>query len=404
MQKKMVLPYGFFVAGAHCGITKSKNKNDIALFLSAVPARGAGVFTSNCIKAAPVIVSQKKLINKNEFRAIIANSGCANACTGKSGIETANEMCDSLAKEFGLGNDQVLVASTGVIGKALPIEKVKDGVAMLAKLADSGKCSPIGAANAIMTTDTRQKISSCNIKINGKNVRIWACAKGAGMIAPDLKGLHATMLSFILTDALISSKELQGVLERCVEKTFNCVTVDGDTSTNDTVLLLANGMADNEEITGGKELVVFEKALNSICLDLAKMIASDGEGATKLAEVKVEGAKTYSDAKKVASTIATSPLVKTALFGNDANWGRVIAAAGRAGVKLDENKIKIHIGKVLVAKNGSEINFSEAAAKKELIGKEVKITIGLGLGKQSATYYTCDFSFGYIKVNASYRS
>ncbi|MCK9582921.1 MAG: bifunctional glutamate N-acetyltransferase/amino-acid acetyltransferase ArgJ [Endomicrobiales bacterium] len=400
----MSLPYGFFVAGAHCGLAKNKNKNDIALFLSAVPAQCAGVFTSNCVKAAPVIVSQKKLIKKKEFRAIVANSGCANACTGKGGIQTANAMCDALAKEFGLKSGQVLLASTGVIGKQLPIEKVKNGVATLAKLADSGKCSPTGAASAIMTTDTRQKISARSIKINGKDVKIWACAKGSGMIAPDLKGLHATMLSFILTDALIAANQLQKSLERCVEKTFNRATIDGDTSTNDTVFFLANGLAGNEAITGGKELATFENALYSLCLDLTKMIASDGEGATKIAEIIVNGAKTKADAKKVASTIATSPLVKTALFGNDANWGRVIAAAGRSGVKLNAGKIKIHIGKVLVAKNGTGVNFSETDAKNELLGKEVKLTIDLGLGKQSATYYTCDFSFDYIKVNASYRS
>ena len=272
----MSLPYGFFAAGVHCGLAKNKNKNDIALFLSAIPAQGAGVFTSNCVKAAPVIISQKKLIKKKEFRAIIANSGCANACTGKGGIEIANAMCDALAKEFGLKSGQVLVASTGVIGKQLPIKKVKNGVTMLAKLADGGKCSPTGAASAIMTTDTRQKISARSVKINGRDVKIWACAKGSGMIAPDLKGLHATMLSFILTDALIAANQLQKSLECCVEKTFNCATIDGDTSTNDTVFLLANGLAGNEAITGGKELITFEKALCLLCLDLTKMIASDG--------------------------------------------------------------------------------------------------------------------------------
>ena len=400
-----MIPKGFFAKGIHSGIAKKTEKKDLSLFFSELPAKACATFTTNLVKAAPVLLSQKVLsANRKNIRAIVANSGCANACTGENGLKDAGKICETAAELLCIGKNQVLNASTGVIGKYLPVNKIKKGLGKLAVSLGNSKGDEISAVKAIMTTDTFVKISSRTLKIGGKKVNIWGCVKGAGMIHPDMK-LHATMLSFILTDADITNRALEKALSGTVESSFNCVSVDGDTSTNDTVFVLANGAAQNPLIKDtGRSYELFEKAFGEVCLELAKLIARDGEGATKLIELEVKNARNAKDAKKIASTVATSPLFKTAIFGNDANWGRIMAAIGRAGVSVDPVKIDIKIGGILVARNGESADFSESKAKTALKKKDVKVIIDLKAGKGNAVYYTCDLSFGYIRINASYRS
>jgi glutamate N-acetyltransferase/amino-acid N-acetyltransferase len=400
-----MLPKGFFAKGIRCGIKKGSSKKDLALFYSQVPAKAEGMFTNNLVKAAPVLVSAEKLRkNKSAIRAVVANSGCANACTGRRGINDSKIECEAVAKELNIDAEQVLVASTGVIGAYLPLKTIEQGIEKLSAEVrlESDENS---AAEAIMTTDTVPKTAKRKIKISGKEVSIWGCAKGSGMIGIDMSLPHATMLSFILTDASIAQNALRSSFENAVNKSFNCVTVDGDTSTNDTSIILANSEAKNKVInTGTKDYKLFSAALAAVCLELAKMLAKDGEGATKLVEIKVSGAKAEIDAKKIAYTIANSPLVKTAVFGCDANWGRILAATGRAGIKIDPLKVDIYFGKLRLVKNGAPAGYSEKLAKNILSKKEVVISINLNSGKRSASYYTCDLSFDYIKINASYRS
>lgn len=400
-----MLPKGFAACGIHCGIAKKKEKKDIAVFYSRKPAIASAMFTSNLVKAAPVKVSSQNVSRSSFFRAIIANSGCANACTGARGIINAKNMCKLTAESFDAKPVEILVASTGVIGRYLPMYKIRNGIKILSSKVLNGTCTERSAVEAIMTTDTVEKIFSRNIKIGKNRVTIWGCAKGAGMIHPDLKLPHATMLSFILTDAVIDKKALRKSLNLAVEQSFNCVSVDGDTSTNDTVFVLANGASGSAAIkSSGKYYEMFAKALGEVCLELAKMIARDGEGATKLVEIEIKNAKDYLSAKKIASTVATSPLVKTAIFGRDANWGRILAACGRSGVKMNPDKVDIFLGDIMVAKRGIAVNFSEAKALKILGRQELRITVDLHQGNVFAKYYTCDFSFGYIKTNANYRT
>jgi len=400
-----MLPKGFLVNGVKCGIYKNRDKNDIAIFYSHFPCECAGMFTANLVKAAPVTVSMNNLRkSKGKARAIIANSGNANCSTGKRGIGDAVFECGLVAEGLGVRPEEVLVASTGVIGQYLPMVNVIKGIDGLAMKMHSEKSDELAAARAIMTTDTKPKIVSRKILINGKAVTIWGTAKGSGMIHPNLVP-HATMFGFILTDASVEKSALNSVLKDAVENSFNRVTVDGDTSTNDTVLLLANALAENRKITkGSKEYLKFSCAVEDVCIELAKMMAADGEGATKLVEINVKNAANAQAAKKIAETVATSPLVKTAMFGNDANWGRIIAAAGRSGVKFNPDKTDVFIGNILVFKNGMPANFSEAKAKQTLKQKKVTVTLDLKQGKCATTYYTCDLSFDYVKINASYRS
>ncbi|MDR2191478.1 MAG: bifunctional glutamate N-acetyltransferase/amino-acid acetyltransferase ArgJ, partial [Endomicrobium sp.] len=408
------LPKGFKVGGLRCGISKKDGKKDLALFLSEFPAAAAGTFTQNMAKAAPVLVDIARLKRGGDFYGIIANSGCANACTGARGKKDALEMCISIEKSFGLPKDAVFAASTGVIGQLLNMDKFHSGVKLLKSALGKSAKNEDDAVSAIMTTDTFIKKSSKTIRVKKGTVTIWGCVKGAGMIHPDLAGisktpkikksasLHATMLSFILTDAKIDAKNLQRTLEKAVNHSFNCVSVDGDTSTNDTVILLANGQSGAGKLDG-ENLKKFADALDEVCIDLAKQIAKDGEGATKFVEIEVKNAKNTSDAKNIARAIATSPLFKTAIFGADANWGRVIAAAGRAGVSFNPDKIDITMGGIKTFKNGAPLKFSEAKAKQALLKKEVKIELNLKAGKASSKYYACDFSYDYVKINGDYR-
>lgn len=401
-----MFPKGFKAGGIHSGIKKKNNVKDLAIFISEFPTSAAAMFTENLVKAAPVLVSQshmKKTVNR--ARAIVANSGNANACTGFRGTKDAEGMCSAVAAKLGLPANEVLVASTGVIGQYLPIDKIKKGISSAASALGSDAQSFQAAAQAIMTTDTFVKTAQRTVSFGKKTVTIWGCAKGSGMIHPVLAVPHATMLSFILTDAAISPEILERALHHAVEYSFNCVTVDGDTSTNDTVIALANGAAENPKILNqDRQYHLFTEALSELCLELAKMVAKDGEGATCLVEIDVRNASDEHAARKVASTIATSPLVKTAIFGRDANWGRIIGAAGRAGVPIRPELVDITIGGMPVCRKGLAVNFNESRAKKLLSQKEVKIVVDLHLGRSSASYYTCDFSFDYIKINASYRS
>jgi glutamate N-acetyltransferase/amino-acid N-acetyltransferase len=402
-----MLPKGFKIGGVKCGIYKTGHKKDIAVFVSDVPANAAGMFTQSVTKAAPVLFDIALLKKNRKINAIIANSGCANACTNKRGLRDAEIMATLTQEQFNLPPDSVLNASTGVIGQYLPMEKIAPGIAALYTSVGNSPSHEKAAVEAIMTTDTYPKYISKQIKSGKNTITVWACVKGSGMIHPDMslalgkqnaKQLHATMLSFILTDAEIETKQLNKCLETAVEQSFNCVSVDGDTSTNDTVIILANGSA------GKISIKKFQQLLNELTLELAKEIARDGEGATKFIEIDVKNAKTYTGAKKIAATIATSPLFKTAIFGRDANWGRVIAAAGRAGVVFDPYKINIFIGTLCVCKNGMAVNFSEEKAAKILNEKEIKVVLDLQQGKASAKYYTCDLSIDYVKINGDYRS
>lgn len=398
-----MLPKGFKVGGVRSGIHKQAGKKDLALFISEVPADAAAMFTQSVTKAAPVILDIDILKKNKKISAVVANSGCANACTGSKGLQDAKIMCEETAKAFDLKKNTVLCASTGVIGQYINMPKLKSGMDLLKKAIGTASKNEQDAAAAIMTTDTFVKIASKKIKTDKGEIRIWGCVKGAGMIHPDLKGLHATMLSFILTDAFVDPKALQKLLENAADQSYNCVSVDGDTSTNDTLVILANGQSGTGRLSP-QDLKRFESALNEVTLSLAKQMAKDGEGATKFVEIEIRNAKTKNDAKMIASTIATSPLFKTAIFGADANWGRVMAAAGRAGVKFDPLKTDVYFGGVMTCKNGMALNFSESKAKKALLKKEVKVVVDLKAGKESSKYYTCDFSYDYVKINGDYRS
>lgn len=396
-----MLPKGFSCNGMHSGIAKNKNKKDLALFFSSSPATVAGMFTGSLVRAAPVLVDMSKLKKYKNFQAIIANSGCANACTGQRGKKDAEHISNEVAKNLNITTNSVLVASTGVIGDFLPVNKMVEALPALIKIIS--KKDEKSAVGSIMTTDSFAKIATKKIKVAKGEIIIWGCAKGAGMIHPDLKGLHATMLSFILTDAQIEQKQLQKITDISIQQSFNCISVDGDTSTNDTVLVMANGQSNTGKLNK-QDLEKFQEAINEVTLKLAKMIAKDGEGATKMIEIEVRNAKKHTDAETIASTIATSPLVKTAFFGSDANWGRILAAIGRSGININPDKVDIYIGNIITAKDGMAIKFNEKKAKSLLNKKECKITIDLKSGKEWARYYTCDFSYDYVKVNGSYRS
>ncbi len=390
-------PQGFKAAGLTCGIKKNQQP-DLALIYSEVTADGAGIFTTNQVQAAPVLLSKEHL-KQGKVRAIIANSGNANACVGAVGMEAARRMAAAAGKAFNIPTESVLVASTGVIGIALPVEKIETVLAEKSDfLTDTGSAA---AAKAIMTTDTFPKEVAVEIELGGKTVRIGGIAKGSGMIHPNM----ATMLGFITTDARIEQPILQKAIAAAGERSFNRITVDGDTSTNDCLFVLANGLASNPPITATKDdYQVFVQALTYVCLELAKMIARDGEGATKLVEISITGAGTEEEAVKVGKSVATSNLVKTALFGEDANWGRILAAVGYSGIKIDPDRINISLGDLPVYQQGIGLVFDETKAKQILSQKEILIKIDLGGGTEAASVWTCDLSYDYVKINGSYRT
>ena len=393
----IVSPKGFTAAGVHCGI--KKEKKDLAILVSEVPASVAGVFTTNAVQAAPLKVTKEVVYNSQKMQAIIVNSGNANACTGKQGVADAYEMQALAATKLGIEPYLVGVASTGVIGEIMNMEPVVKGVEMLNPNNDLE--SGMNFAQAILTTDTVMKNTTYATVIDGKEVLVSGTAKGSGMIEPNM----ATMLGFITTDANIESDELQKALSEITNLTFNAITVDGDTSTNDTVVVLANGLAGNEPLTPAHpEWNNFYTALRLVAEDLAKAIARDGEGATKLIEVEVDGAISDEEARKIAKTVVGSPLVKTAVFGCDANWGRIIAAVGYSGATVDPEKITIKIGGATMVENGEPIKFSEEELVEILKQSEVKIYVSLEVGEGHGYAWGCDLTYDYVQINASYRS
>lgn len=392
---------GFTAGGIHCGIRKNKTKKDLSLIYSEKIASAAAVYTQNLVQGAPIAVT-KKHIEDGYAQAIICNSGNANTCN-VNGTEIAEMTCELLSKKLGVNESDIIVASTGVIGLPMDIQPIENGISELIKsLSRSGSDS---AAEGIMTTDTKKKEVAVEFELGGKKCRIGGIAKGSGMIHPNL----ATMLVFITTDVSISPDMLKTALSSDVSETFNMLSIDGDTSTNDMVVVLANGMAGNKTIKEkDDDFAVFMKALNTITVTLCKMIAGDGEGATKLLECIVTGAGSKKTAKTVAKSVICSSLLKAAMFGADANWGRVLCAIGYSGAKVNVGKIdvsfKSNAGEVLVCKNGNGVDFSEELASKILSENEIDILISLGKGKQGATAWGCDLTYDYVKINGDYRT
>jgi len=390
-------PEGFFATGVTCGIKKD-SKKDLALVCSDDVAAAAGVFTTNRVKGHSLQVTMEN-IKSGYARAIIINSGNANACVGEQGYKDAAEMASLAAELLECEPAEVLVGSTGVIGVPLNMPAVRSGIRLAVEELDAN--GGHDAVEAIMTTDLVAKEIAVELEIQDEKVRIGAMAKGSGMIHPNM----ATMIGVITTDVNISRSLLDRALKDSVRRTFNRVSVDGDTSVCDMVIILANGEANNTGIVREDgEYEKFKAALDLVCTSLARMIAKDGEGATKLIEITVEGALNEQDAYKVVSSVAKSPLVKTAIFGEDANWGRIITAAGYSGAEFDPNLVDISLSGLMVCKNGTAVNFDEAQAKKLLMAKEVKININLKKGIFSDRMWTCDFSYDYVKINGSYRS
>ena len=395
---------GFLAAGVEAGI-KYQNRKDMAMVYSKTPCRAAGVFTTNVVKAAPVLWDKEVVESEWEAQAIVVNSGIANACTGKLGYEYCRETAGAAADALEISPQSVLICSTGVIGMQLPMEKMTEGVRMLAKAIKPGEEAGTDAAKAIMTTDTRNKQVAVKVTIGGKEVTIGRMCKGSGMIHPNM----CTMLAFVTTDVNISKKLLQEALSADVQDTFNMVSVDGDTSTNDTLLVLANGQAGNHEITEkGADYDTFVEALHYVNETLAKKIAGDGEGATALFEVKVIHADNKEDAKTLAKSVITSSLTKAALFGHDANWGRILCALGYSGAKFDPEAIELYLessaGKILIFKDGMAADYSEEEATRILSCSEVTALVDMKMGEAEATAWGCDLTYDYVKINADYRS
>ena len=388
-------PQGFKAAGVRAGIKKNGNL-DVAVIYTEREAAVAGVFTKNLVAAAPVYVS-KEVVATGTAHAVVANAGCANACTGEQGLHDAKMMAQLAAQELNCKADDVIVASTGLIGSNLPMDKMESGIkAAVQKLSREGS---VNAGNAIVTTDTYSKACATEVEIGGVEVRFGAIAKGSGMIRPDM----ATMLCFITTDADIDQKLLQEALSEITEVSFNMISVDGDMSTNDSVVVLANGAAGNKKIVEkGDDYDKFFNTLKNICVELAKRIAADGEGATKFVTINVTGAKSFADAKQVGMAVANSPLCKTAIFGQDPNAGRFICAVGYSGVAIDPDKVAIKFGHLTVYAEGLVTKFDQDAMRKVLAEHDIVIDIDLGLGNAQATVFSCDLSFGYVKINADY--
>jgi len=392
---------GFTANGVHCGIRKNRTKKDLALIVSQVPAAAAAVYTTNLVKGAPLTVTKQNIAN-GIAQAVICNSGNANTCNA-NGIEIARGMCELVKQHTGVAPENVVVASTGVIGQPLDLTPIANGMAELASgLSTAGGAD---AAEAIMTTDTVAKEIAVEFTVGGKVCRMGGIAKGSGMIHPNM----ATMLVFITTDCAISPEMLQKALSSDIANTFNMLSIDGDTSTNDMVSVLANGMAGNPEITAeGEDFAVFMQALNTINVNLCRRIAGDGEGATKLLECIVTGAQDEKNAKIVAKSVICSSLLKAAMFGADANWGRVLCAIGYSGADVDVNRIDVSFrsakGEILVCRDGAGVPFSEEIAKEILLEKDIEILISLGDGSFGASAWGCDLTYDYVKINGDYRT
>lgn len=404
IEGSVTAPKGYEAAAAAAGI-KYKDRTDMALVYSQVPAIAAGTFTTNVVKAAPVKWDQEIVKNSPSVQAIIINSGIANACTGAEGYGYCKDIADEAAAALHVSSDGVLVASTGVIGMQLPMDRMKKGIHMLAQSRLATLNAGDAAAHAIMTTDTQSKQIAVTVEIGGKTVTIGGMCKGSGMIHPNM----CTMLGFVTSDVAISKELLQEALSGSIQDTYNMVSVDGDTSTNDTVLLLANGMAQNPVINQKDEnYKIFKDALDYVNTVLAKKIAGDGEGATALFEVKMIGAATKADAVTLAKSVVTSSLVKAAIYGHDANWGRILCAMGYSGVDFDPEKVDLYFesaaGKIQIIKDGVAVHYSEDMATKILSEPEVTALADLKTGSATATAWGCDLTYDYVKINADYRS
>ena len=392
---------GFTASGVHCGVRKNRTKKDIALIYSETRATAAAVYTTNLVKGAPLTVT-KRHIADGYAQAVICNSGNANTCNA-NGIEVAEKMAEMTAEALGIRADDVVVASTGVIGQPLSLEPIAAGIPMLVSaLSVEGGTD---AAEGIMTTDLVKKEIAVEFTVGGKTCRMGGIAKGSGMIHPNM----ATMLVFITTDVAISAQMLQKALSTDIRKTFNMISIDGDTSTNDMVTVLANGMAGNAEIVAeGEDFTAFMEALNTLTVWLCRTIAGDGEGATKLLECKVTGAKDEQTAKTVAKSVICSSLLKAAMFGADANWGRVLCAIGYSGADVDVNAVCVSFrsakGEILVCENGAGVDFSEEKAKEILLERDIEILVSLGKGVGEATAFGCDLTYDYVKINGDYRT
>lgn len=392
------LPAGYSLLGLRSGISSTPGKKDLALFYSHTLAQCAAVFTRNKVKAAPVLLSQKKIQKSSQTRSILINSGCANACTGKQGMQDALWSVDQLAAKLRIPPAQILAASTGLIGSFLPRDDVRKGIGGLAGLLKEGRNSAHNAASAIMTTDTREKAAHAVFSWEGQKYTVWGCAKGSGMIHPNM----GTMLSVILTDIGLPADKIRPALQQAVNRTFNRISVDGDTSTNDTVFLLSNGAKASFSKAPSKLMSLFQEALSQVCFSLSYQIVSDGEGATRTACVTVKNAAHEKSAARMAGTVAGSALVKTALHGADPNWGRIMAALGRADSPFDPDKVDIQFGDTVVFRKGRKTDFNVSKVNDVLQQKNVFIVIDLHQGKAEAHYLTCDFSKDYVTINADY--
>src|SRR6201981_2421378 len=395
------LPNGFRFAATACGLKKT-GALDLAIFSSDLPASAAAVFTQNLVAAAPVTLSKKHLqLSKGRMRAVVVNAGNASCATGAQGEAASLRMAEETARRLRVQPHEVFVCSTGVIGVQLPVEKILRAVPSLTRNRRSSARSFAELSLAICTTDTRPKTAAASFKMAGKRVHFVGCAKGAGMIHPNM----ATMLAFVTTDAAIAPSLLQKTLHDVTSRTFNAISVDGDTSTNDTLLVLANGEAGAPSIKAGTSAHrAFTAALEEVGRSLALQIVADGEGAQRVIEIEVRNAKTEAAAKRIAETIATSPLVKTAFAGGDPNWGRIFAAAGRSGVKFDTALVDIKMAGIPVLRRGQPLDFNERAASNKLLAEHVPLVVALHAGQAKARYWTCDFTAEYVRINASYRT
>jgi glutamate N-acetyltransferase / amino-acid N-acetyltransferase len=395
------LPRGFRFAATACGLKKT-GALDLGLFSSDVPASAAAVFTQNLVVAAPVTLSKKHLqLSKGRMRAVVVNAGNANCATGAQGDAASQRTVEETARRLGLPTQEVFVCSTGVIGVQLPVEKILRALPSLARNRRPSMRSFAELSLAICTTDTRPKTAAASFKMAGKRIHFVGCAKGAGMIHPNM----ATTLAFVVTDAAISPSLLKKTLQDITSRTFNSISVDGDTSTNDTLLVLANGEAGAPSIKAGTRAHrAFSAALEAVCRSLALQIVADGEGAQRVIEIEVRHAKTETGAKRIAETIATSPLVKTAFAGGDPNWGRIFSAAGRSGVKFDPALVDIKMAGIAVLRRGQPVDFNERAASNKLLADHVPLIVDLHAGTATARYWTCDFTAEYVRINASYRT
>ncbi|MGD6871316.1 bifunctional ornithine acetyltransferase/N-acetylglutamate synthase [Sutcliffiella horikoshii] len=396
-QGNICTPNGFSAGGLHCGI--KRKRKDLGWIYSQVPATAAAVYTTNQFQAPPLKVSQESINTNGTLQGVIVNSGNANSCTGKEGLQKAYKMREVFAEKACLNENDVAVISTGVIGEQLPMNKIVTGVKSISALVN-GYDAP-SFEEAILTTDTFTKHICLQLETENKVYTIAGAAKGSGMVHPNM----ATMLGFVTTDINIEHEALQQALREVTAETFNMITVDGDTSTNDMVLVLANGMAGNEKWTqDDEEYALFKEGLQIVCQSLSQQIARDGEGATKLIEVQVNGAVTAHDAQVIAKTIVGSSLVKTAVFGQDPNWGRIVSAVGYSGITIDTEKIKVMIGPILIVEDGMPVTFCEEEAKSYLKNEKIDIVVDLLAGSEHATAWGCDLSYDYVRINASYRT